>query len=345
MARPAVGTAVREGTRRGVVVRHAGAGSMVDVQFTDVGFVERRDAGRLAVVPAGAKRAATEPDWADDHKRATVEAVYERLVLEHLGKKAFRNAKGQRIDVLALNKGDLTREEVNDLVSRAFAIATRTGQVHGDVVEVGAGATPSGRALSALRRGADPRLVERQMKASGASDVAIERAIRLTRGKAPAESAQRLADYEETLTLRRKTNPRGGRGQRPPLRRNFIGSLFRVGGAAVEAGTAAARTVGELAPAAAREASVLAQEGRALAETGATAARESFRTFLKTPQGKAFAAQITTTVTALFGAEVARRASLTPEQTALVQRTMSRKAGEEVDPELISAAIRSRKRK
>jgi len=344
MARPAVGTAVREGTRRGVVVRHAGAGSMVDVQFTDVGFVERRDAGRLAVVPAGAKRAATEPDWADDHKRATVEAVYERLVLEHLGKKAFRNAKGQRIDVLALNKGDLTREEVNNLVSRAFAIATRTGQVHGDVVEGGAGATPSGRALSALRRGADPRLVERQMKAGGASGEAIERAIRLTRGKSPADAAQRLVDYEETLALRRKTNPRGGRG-RPPLRRNFLGAALRAGGAAIEAGTAAFRGAAKVAPTVAREAGALAQEGRALAETGTAAARESFRAFLKTPQGKAFAAQITTTVTALFGAEVARRAHLTPEQTALVQRAVSRKTGEKLDPEMVAAALHSSKRK
>jgi hypothetical protein len=312
---------------------------MVDVQFSDVAFIERRDAGRLSVVPAGAKRAATEPDLADDHKRATVEAVYERLVLEHLGKKVFRNSKGQRIDVLALNKGDLTREEVNDLVSRAFAIATRSGQAHGDVLEGRAGATPSGRALSALRRGADPRLVKRQMKAGGASGEAIERAIRLTRGKSPAEAAQRLVDYEQTLALRRVVNPR------PPLRRNFISAAVRAGGAAIEAGTAAFRGAARVAPAAAREAGVLMGEGRALAETGATAARESFRAFLKTPQGKAFAAQITATVTALFGAEVARRASLTPEQAALVQRTMSRKTGENVDPELIAAAIRSGKRK
>ena len=34
------------------------------------------------------------------HTRATVEAIYERLVTEYLGKKAFRNAKGERIDVL-----------------------------------------------------------------------------------------------------------------------------------------------------------------------------------------------------------------------------------------------------
>jgi len=337
MARPAVGTAVREGTRRGVIVRHAGTGSMVDVQFTDVGFVERRDAGRLSVVPAGAKRAATEPDWADDHKRATVEAVYERLVLEHLGKKAFRNAKGQRIDVLALNKGDLTREEVNDLVSRAFAIATRTGQAHGDVVAGGAGATPSGRALSALRRGAYPRLVERQMKASGASDEAISRAIRLTRGKPLAETAQRLADYEETLTLRRKTNPRGGTGH-PPLRRNFLGAALRAGGSAL-------RGAARLAPTAARQAGALAQEGRALVKAGASATRESVRAYLKTPEGKALAAKIATTATTLFGAEISRRANLTPEQTALVQRTVSRKTGEEVDPELIAAALHSSKRK
>lgn len=259
-----------------MVVGHPGRGNMVDVKFTDVSFVERRDAGRLTPVRANPT----------NHKRATVEAIYERLVLEHLGKKAFRNAKGERSDVLALNKGTLTREEVNDLVGRAFAIATSRGP-----------------------------------------------------GKASKRDRARLGDYEETLALRRVVNPR------PPLRRNFIGAALRAGGAAVEAGTAAFRGAARVAPVAAREAGVLASESRALAETGATAARESFRTFLKTPQGKAFAAQITTTVTALFGAEVARRASLTPEQTALVQRAVSRKRGEDVDPELISAAIRSSKRK
>ena len=40
MSRPAIGTAVREGRREGVVVAHAGRGSMVDVQFADVDFVE-----------------------------------------------------------------------------------------------------------------------------------------------------------------------------------------------------------------------------------------------------------------------------------------------------------------
>lgn len=344
MARPALGAAVREGARAGVVVGHPGRGNMVDVQFSDVSFVERRAAERLSVVPAGTKRAAgpraeTERDWADDHKRATVEAIYERLVTEHLGKKAFRNAKGERIDVLALNKGTLTREEVNDLVGRAFAIATSSGRAHGDVGRNGAKATTSGRALSALRGGSDPRLVERQMRAIGASDEEVARVLRLSKGKSRDEVRQRLEDYEQTLTLRRVANPR------PPLRRNFIGAALRAGGAAIEAGTAAFRGAARVAPVAAREAGVLASEGRALAETGATAARESFRAFLKTPQGKAFAAQITTTVTALFGAEVARRAHLTPEQTALVQRTMSRKTGENVDPELISAAIRSSKRK
>jgi len=259
-----------------VVVGHPGHGNMVDVQFSDVAFIERRDAGRLTPVR-------TNPT---NHTRATVEAIYERLVTEHLGKKAFRSAKGERIDVLALNKGTLSREEVNDLVGRAFAIANSRGP-----------------------------------------------------GKASKRDRERLEDYEQTLVLRRVVNPR------PPLRRNFISAAVRAGGAAVEAGTAAFRGAARVAPAAAREAGVLMGEGRALAETGATAARESFRAFLKTPQGKAFAAQITATVTALFGAEVARRASLTPEQAALVQRTMSRKAGENVDPELIAAAIRSGKRK
>jgi hypothetical protein len=148
-----------------------------------------------------------------------------------------------------------------------------------------------------------------------------------------------LPDYEETLALRRVANPR------PPLRRNFIGAALRAGGAAVEAGTAAFRGAARVAPAAAREAGVIVSEGRALAETGTTAARESFRAFLKTPQGKAFAAQTTATVTALLGAEVSRRANLTPEQTALVQRAVSRKTGEKVSPEMITAALHSSKRK
>ena len=276
MTRPALGMAVREGTRAGVVVGHPGHGNMTDVQFSDVSFIERREAGRLTPVR-------TNPT---NHTRATVEAIYERLVTEHLGKKTFRNAKGERIDVLALNKGTLSREEVNDLVGRAFAIANSRGP-----------------------------------------------------GKASKRDRERLEDYEQTLSLRRVVNPR------PPLRRNFIAAAVRAGGAAVEAGTAAFRGAARVAPAAAREAGVILGEGRALAETGATAARESFAVFLRTPQGKAFAAQITATVTALFGAEVARRASLTPEQTALVQRTMSRKTGENVDPELVAAAIRSGKRK
>lgn len=295
---------------------------MVDVQFSDVSFIERRDAGRLTPVR-------TNPT---NHQRATVEAIYERLVTEHLSKKAFRNAKGERIDVLALNKGTLSREEVNELVGRAFAIATSSGRAHGDVGRDGAEATVSGMALSALRDGSSPRRVERQMRAIGASDDEVVRVLRLTKDKPRAEARQRLEDYEQTLSLRRVVNPR------PPLRRNFIAAAVRAGGAAVEAGTAAFRGAVRVAPAAAREAS-------ALAGTGATAARESFRAYLKTSQGKAFAAQITATVTALFGAEVARRANLTPEQTALVQRTMSRKTGENVNPELIAAAIRSGKRK
>lgn len=337
MARPALGAAVREGARAGVVVGHPGRGNMVDVQFSDVSFVERRAAERLSVVPAGAKRAAgpraeTERDWADDHKRATVEAIYERLVTEHLGKKAFRNAKGERIDVLALNKGTLTREEVNDLVGRAFAIATSSGRAHGDVGRNGAKATTSGRALSALRGGSDPRLVERQMRAIGASDEEVARVLRLSKGKSRDEVRQRLEDYEQTLVLRRVSNPR------PPLRRNFVGTALRAGASAI-------RGAARLVPSAARQAGTLATEGRALVRTGASAARESVQTFLKTPEGKKFAAQTTATITTLFGSEVARRARLTPEQTALVTRTMSRKTGEDVDPELVAAAIRSSNRK
>ena len=216
MARPAVGTTVREGARAGVVVGHPGRGSMVDVQFTDVDFVERREASRLA----------PSEDWEGVQKRTVVQAIYESLLLKRLGVRDFRDAKGVRADVKALRAGELEREDIDDLLSRAFAIATRKGQKQGDIVAGGAGATAAGRALSALRIGADPKLVKRQMKAAGMADAAVERVLRLSKGRVPSDTQERLDDYEETLALRRKPvsrrAPAAGAKKRPPVRRKNV---------------------------------------------------------------------------------------------------------------------------
>lgn len=185
------------------------------MQFTDVGFVERRDASRL--VPS--------EDWEGIQKRTVVQAVYESLLLKRLGVRSFRDTKGTRVDVKALRSGELDRSDIDDLLSRAFAIATRKGQAQGDIVAGGADATAAGRALSALRLGADPKLVKRQMKAAGMSDAAMERVLRLSKGRVPSDTQERLADYEETLALRRKpvaSRPatKGTKTRPPPRRKN-----------------------------------------------------------------------------------------------------------------------------
>ena len=198
-----------------MVVGHPGRGSMVDVQFADVDFVERREASRLA----------PSEDWEGTQKRAVVQGVYESLLLKRLGVRAFRDTKGVRADVKALRAGELEREDIDDLLSRAFAIATRKGQKQGDVVAGGAAATAAGRALSALRIGADSKLVKRQMKAAGMTEAAMERVLRLSKGRVPDETQQRIDDYEETLALRRKPVSRrtaAGAKKRPPVRRKNV---------------------------------------------------------------------------------------------------------------------------
>ena len=172
MARPALGALVREGTREGVVVGHPGRGNMVDVRFRDVTFVERRDAERLSVRP--------EYEAGEEQLRSVTEGVYESLVKRELGVKTFKDRKGARADVKALDKGTITREQLSALYGRARAIAVSQGRKYGDLTTGSLARTgermlptATGRALSALRYGADPRLVERQLRASGASDTAI----------------------------------------------------------------------------------------------------------------------------------------------------------------------------
>ncbi len=123
MKRPAIGSIVREGTRTGVVVNHPGRGPMVDVQFRDVSFVERRDASRLKV------EAATK---ADAKRQAAVQKVYQSLVLRELGLRAFKDRRGHREDVKAILRGDLSHEDIDALLGRAFGIVTAQGSTSSD---------------------------------------------------------------------------------------------------------------------------------------------------------------------------------------------------------------------
>ena len=351
MKRPAIGTRVREGSREGVVVAHAGRESMVDVQFTDVAFVVRRDAARLV------RQNPAPVDPARDQFRAVVEAVYERLVLEHTGKKTFLTAKGTRADAR------LSGDTVRALLDRAFAIATAAGRRTGDVARKGNAPTASGRALSALRAGADPRLVAGQMRRAGVPQTGIDRVLRLASGHEPWADVDDA--YEQTLGRARKRKaPALRKVANPyPLRRNFIGGAVRGVAAAIRSGAGAARlattevgavargAAGEVGKAAAmtadevaKTASVVAGEAGAAARTAGVATQKGIRAFLASDAGKTFTKQVIATATALFGAEIVRRGKFSPEQVALLTASMERKAGETIDPNLITAAVRGQKK-
>jgi len=310
------------------VVAHAGREGMVDVQFTDVPFVVRRDASRLV------RRNPAPVDPARDQLRAVVEAVYERLVLEHTGKKTFLNERGTRADAR------LSGDTVRALLDRAFAIATAAGRRTGDVARKGNAPTASGRALSALRAGADPRLVAGQMRRAGVSPEGIQRVLRLAEGHEPWVDVDEA--YEQTLGRARKRRaPAARKVANPyPLRRNFIGAAARGVAAAARTGAAAARLAAAEAGAAAR---LAVTEAGAAAKAGAATTKASVKAFLATPAGQAFAKQVISTGIALFGAEVMRRGKLTPKQRAILQRALEREEGENIDPELIAYALRAKK--
>jgi hypothetical protein len=302
MSRPAIGTAVREGRREGVVVAHAGRGSMVDVQFDDVDFVERRSAERLTPTE----------DWAEDQKRSMVQAIYENLVLKELGRKNFR-FRGERADVSALDRGVFDREDIDRLLSRAFAIATRKGQKQGDIVAGGAKATATGRALSALRKGASPALVTRQMKAAGVSQKEIDRVLRLSKGRDPEESAQRIADYEETLLLRKKPAPR--------RRNGVVSSALSLGARGVAAVRPAAR--------------VIADYGR----RGGKLTKD----FLNSPFGSRVAQAIATVAVSVLGRKVVESGRLSKAEVGVVQDVIAQQTGVTVPASAVVASIEATK--
>lgn len=321
------------------MVAHAGRENMVDVQFTDVPFVVRRDATRLV------RRNPAPVDPARDQFRAVVEAVYERLVLEHTGKKTFLTAKGTRADAR------LSGDTVRALLDRAFAIATAAGRRTGDVSRKGNAPTASGRALSALRAGADPRLVAGQLRRAGVSQTGIDRVLRLAAGHEPWADVDDA--YEQTLTRARKRKaPALRKVANPyPLRRNFIGGAVRGIASAVRSGAGAARLAAGEAGVAAKvvageagaAAKVVAGEAGAVARTAGAATQKGVRAFLASPAGKTFTKQVVATATTLLGAEVVRRGKFTPQQVALVKASMERKSGETIDPNLITAAVSGQK--
>jgi hypothetical protein len=314
---------------------------MVDVKFRDVTFVERRDAGNLRV---------EEYDYAEEQKRAVVEGVYESLVTKHLGVKTFKDARGQRADVAALAAGKMTSSDVNDFLGRAYAIATAQGRKQGDVGRDGAAATATGRALAALRYGADPRLVERQLRAEGVSDERMERVKRLAKSKDPAKLEENRQDYEVTLSLRRKKS--GGHRITTERRGGAVVYVLQPGGKVYKTEAAAERALARLnappvrrnsavsaAATLAREAAALGPAAAAFAARYGKTALDAAKRLLATPEGKKLAMQVTTTATTLLGAEAVERGKLSKKEADLVRRAVERQTGEKMDPIVVEAAL------
>lgn len=352
MPRPSLGTRVSEGARSGVVVGHPGRGNMVDVQFDDVPFVMRREASLLARNNPRGK-----DDPAKAQKHAVVQGIYESLVKKRLGRKNFRGTDGERIDVKALEKGTISAEDVDAMVSRAFAIATGVGRKQGDISRESltrtgtrTSITSTGEALSALRAGASPKTVERKLKAAGVSQTAIDRVMRLHAARGPGESDQRLEDFEVTLTLRRaptrarrpktvaaseeraparrktRSNPWEGYGEwltnprRYLLRRNSTAST-----AVVVAEEAAA-----LGP---RAWAVIARYGKA--------SYDATKAFLNSPFGSRVAATVVSIAVSVLGRKVVEGGKLTKAEVALVQDAIAAETGAVVPGNVVTAAVAS----
>jgi hypothetical protein len=174
-----VGASVTEGKRQGVVVAHRPQG-MVDVRFKGGLGIERRKASNLRVVRSNpAPKSKTEPyDPAKEQYYAVVQGVYESLVTDFLGVRNFR-WRGERADERGLADGRLTRDDIDALVSRAFAIATAQEQRRGR-----------------LKKGTNAPTTRGVQAAAG-------------RRRDKAHTSANAADFERTLELRRKTRKNG----------------------------------------------------------------------------------------------------------------------------------------
>ena len=170
----------------GIVVKVAIDGDTADVIFED-GSVPRQQTSDLRVIKSNPvvnpfelrtknnpkKRIVAEYDPSEAQFQAEVQGIYESLIRKHLGLRyntAFRDPQGVRIDI----KYFVPATELREILSNAYAIATRQGQKHGRLQPGTQKATAKGKAKAK------------------------------SRAKDKAHLAKNVQDYEETLQLVRK---------------------------------------------------------------------------------------------------------------------------------------------
>jgi len=119
----------------------------------------------------------------DAQFQAVVQGIYETLMAKHLGVEDLYLPTGERIDLIAFSEGDLSKREVRDTLSRAFAIATRQGQKHGYL-------RPGSREPTAKgRRRAYARFKDRDLRAQNAQDYEVT--LAMTRKSSPLRVVQK----------------------------------------------------------------------------------------------------------------------------------------------------------
>ncbi len=133
---------------------------------------------------------------------AQVQGIYESLVKRHLGlpSTAKFKVRNKRLDI----KNDLPQYVVNDLVSNAFAIATKVGQKHGYLKKGTNEPTLHGKAKAARRVGYDYDKIVVGLKMEGLDHGTIMYVLGALPDAPKDYNWQNILDYEMTLALRRK---------------------------------------------------------------------------------------------------------------------------------------------
>lgn len=134
---------------------------------------------------------------------AQVQGIYESLVKRHLGlaSTAKFKVRNKRLDI----KHNLPQYVVNDLVSTAFAIATKVGQKHGYLKKGTNAPTLHGKAKAAKRAGYDEAKIVAGLQMEGLDHGTIMYVLRELPETSKEYNWQNVLDYEMTLALRRKT--------------------------------------------------------------------------------------------------------------------------------------------
>ena len=133
---------------------------------------------------------------------AQVQGIYEYLVKKHLGLSSSAKFKQnrKRLDV----SNDLPDYVIRDLLSTAFAIATKVGQKHGHLQKGSNTPTIEGKAKAAKRAGYSFHKIVAALQKEGFSVEKIHEILDNLPNVDKDYSWQNLLDYEMTLALARK---------------------------------------------------------------------------------------------------------------------------------------------